>query len=104
MKWAALCAALFASSLAWGDPPKEKAAPKKELTCGAQKCGADEYCDDRYKGHATDDKGRPLKQKQCMPLPEECRAKPTCACVKKHVSFRRCSDQGGRVSMDDYPI
>jgi hypothetical protein len=98
MKWAALCAALLASSLARGEPPK------RELACGAQKCGADEYCDDRYKGHATDEKGRPLKQKQCMPLPAECRARPTCACVKKHVSFRRCSDQGGRVSVDDYPI
>lgn len=102
MKRAAWCAVLFASSLAWGEPPK--AAPVKELTCGAQKCGADQFCEDRYKGHATDAKGRPLKHKQCMPLPAECRAKPTCECVKKHVSFKRCSDEGGRVTLDDYPM
>lgn len=100
MRRALLCAALVASPLAWSDPPK---APAKELTCGAQQCGANEFCEDRYKGHATDAKGRPLKHKQCMPLPAECRAAPTCACVKKHVSFRHCSDEGGRVTLDDYP-
>jgi hypothetical protein len=72
-------------------------------TCGSETCAPDQLCEDLYKGHAADARGRPLQRKKCMPLPESCKAKPTCACVTKQVASTHCTDEGGRVSLDDYP-
>ncbi len=73
------------------------------LACGASECGADEYCDERFKGHARDRNGRALQRKKCLPLPEPCRAAPTCECVTQHVSATGCTEKDGRVHTSDYP-
>jgi hypothetical protein len=72
-------------------------------TCGSEICGLDQLCEDLYKGHDADARGRPLHRKKCMPLPDACKAKPTCACVTKHVASTHCTDEGGRVYVNDYP-
>src|SRR6185369_13824941 len=61
-------------------------------TCGSETCTPDQFCEDLYKGHAADARGRPLDRKKCMPLPESCKAKPTCACVTKQVASTHCTD------------
>jgi hypothetical protein len=73
-------------------------------TCGSETCAPDQFCEDLYKGHAADARGRPLDRKKCMPLPESCKAKPTCACVTKQVASTHCTDDGGRVNLNDYPV
>jgi hypothetical protein len=73
-------------------------------TCGSETCTPDQFCEDLYKGHAADARGRPLDRKKCMPLPESCKAKPTCACVTKQVASTHCTDDGGRVNLNDYPV
>ena len=82
--------------------PNSDAAPKR-LRCGAAVCGALEFCEERFKGHAADEQGRPLQRKKCMPLPAKCRTTPTCACVTQHVSATHCVDKPGGVHLDDYP-
>lgn len=72
-------------------------------SCGSEICAADQFCEDLYKGHSLDARGRPIERKKCMPLPENCRAKPTCACVTKQVASTHCSDEGGHVYVNDYP-
>jgi hypothetical protein len=72
-------------------------------TCGSETCELDQFCEDLYKGHDADARGRPLNRKKCMPLPDPCKAKPTCACVTKHVASTHCTDEGGRVYLNDYP-
>lgn len=83
--------------------PAADAATAKPFTCGAASCGAGEMCEDRFKGHDIDDQGRPLERKKCMPLPDACRAEPTCDCVVHHVSATHCADDGAQVRIDDYP-
>lgn len=83
--------------------PPAAAPPARGPACGLAACAAGEFCEDLFKGHRVDDRGRPLERKKCVPLPEECRAAPTCACVRKHVHATRCSDSGGLVTLDDYP-
>ncbi len=73
------------------------------LQCGAAECGADEYCDERFKGHASDEQGRPLQRMKCLSLPEACRAERTCACVTQYVSATGCTDDDGRIRTNDYP-
>jgi hypothetical protein len=63
----------------------------------------DQLCEDLYKGHALDARGRPLDRKKCMPLPDSCKAKPTCACVTKQVASTHCTDEAGHVYVNDYP-
>lgn len=82
------------------DPADPDDAPG---ACGAEICTPDQFCEDLYKGHALDARGRPLDRKKCMPLPESCKAKPTCACVTKQVASTHCTDAGGRVYVNDYP-
>jgi hypothetical protein len=72
-------------------------------TCGSQVCGADQLCEDLYKGHAVDARGRPLDRKKCVPLPEACKATPTCACVTQQLASTHCTDAGGHVYVNDYP-
>src|SRR5688572_268366 len=72
-------------------------------TCGSEICGLDQFCEDLYKGHDADARGRPLNRKKCMPLPESCKARPTCACVTQLVASTHCTDEGGRVYVNDYP-
>lgn len=72
-------------------------------TCGSVTCELDQFCEDLFKGHALDARGRPLDRKKCMPLPDSCKAKPTCACVTKQVASTHCTDAGGRVYVNDYP-
>lgn len=81
--------------------PADAAVPA--LDCGGAACAADQFCEERFKGHATDEQGRPLQHAQCMPVPDECRATPTCACITQRVSATHCDDSGGRVHLDDYP-
>ena len=71
--------------------------------CGTQVCTPDQFCEDLYKGHALDARGRPLDRKKCMPLPDSCKPKPTCACVTRQVASSHCTDDGGRVYVNDYP-
>ena len=60
-------------------------------------------CEDSFKGHSTDDEGRPLDQILCVPLPPPCRETPTCACVTQIASATHCTDDAGQVRIDDYP-
>jgi hypothetical protein len=73
-------------------------------TCGSEICASGQFCEDLYKGHSLDARGRPLDRKKCMPLPETCKAKPTCACVTKQVASTHCTDEGGHVYVNDYPV
>jgi hypothetical protein len=73
-------------------------------TCGTQVCAADQFCEDLYRGHALDARGRPLDRKKCVPLPDGCKAKPTCACVTRQVASAHCTDEGGHVYINDYPV
>jgi hypothetical protein len=79
--------------------PLDAAQPR----CGRAACGAGEFCEERFKGHDLDAKGRPLHQKKCMPLPARCRDKPTCACVTTYVAATHCDETGGLVHTSDYP-
>lgn len=79
--------------------PRGAGAP----ACGGQRCTATQFCEDRYKGHAVDDEGRPLARKRCMPLPRACRDAPSCACVRRTIAATRCRMIGGQVFLDDYP-
>jgi hypothetical protein len=72
--------------------------------CGMQVCTSDQFCEDLYKGHALDARGRPLDRKKCVPLPDSCKAKPTCACVTKQVASTHCTAEGGHVYINDYPV
>ena len=72
-------------------------------TCGSEVCALDQFCEDLYKGHALDARGRPLQRQKCMPIPESCKALPTCACVTKHVAATHCKEDVGRVYVNDYP-
>ena len=82
------------------DPADPDDAPG---SCGSEICAADQFCEDLYKGHAVDARGRPIDRKKCMPLPETCKAKPACACVTKQVASTHCTDDGGHVYVNDYP-
>jgi hypothetical protein len=64
----------------------------------------DQSCEDLYKGHALDARGRPLDRKKCMPLPDSCKAQPTCTCVTKQVASTHCTDESGHVYVNDYPV
>gem|GEM_PF-6460874 len=77
--------------------------PSAARPCGDAVCPVGQFCETRFKGHSVDDEGRPLERTKCMPLPAPCRAKPSCVCVKKHVSLTRCSETGGRIYTSDYP-
>jgi hypothetical protein len=72
--------------------------------CGTQICAPDQFCEDLYKGHALDARGRPLDRKKCLPLPDRCKATPTCACVTQQVASTHCTDDGGHVYVNDYPV
>lgn len=72
-------------------------------SCGSEICAPDQFCEDLYKGHALDARGRPIDRKKCMPLPESCKSKPTCACVTKQVASTHCTDEAGHVYVNDYP-
>ena len=72
-------------------------------TCGTRVCTSDELCEDLYKGHALDARGRPIDRKKCVPIPASCKAEPTCACITKQVASTHCKDDGGPVYLDDYP-
>ena len=88
---------------------EEFTPPANIFRCGAETCGLDSYCEERYKGHSVDEKWRPLHQNKCMPLPAACRSAPTCTCLKKASrraeigSFKHCIDRGGHLHVDDYP-
>lgn len=86
--------------------PATSAASEDEApgSCGAQVCTADQFCEDLYKGHALDARGRPIDRKKCMPLPDSCKAKPSCTCVAPQVASTHCSDEGGHVYINDYPV
>jgi hypothetical protein len=73
-------------------------------TCGTQVCASDQFCEDLYKGHALDARGRPTDRKKCMPLPDSCKAKPSCACVTPQMASTHCTDDGGHVYVSDYPV
>jgi hypothetical protein len=73
------------------------------FTCGGAVCADDQMCEDSFKGHATDDEGRPLDQILCVPLPPACREARTCACVTAIASATHCTDHAGQVRIDDYP-
>jgi len=79
-------------------PPSKTATFK----CGGNTCVAGQFCEERRKGHAVDDRGRPLQKKKCMALPKPCVAAPSCACVKAHISFKHCRVDAGNVFTDDY--
>ena len=72
-------------------------------SCGGETCRPGQFCEDRYKGHAIDDEGRPLDQIKCVPLPKQCRKDATCSCVTKHLATTSCTDTGGLVRTGDYP-
>lgn len=102
--------ALLAAACARSGPlPPPASAPPATVPaaqappCGRRSCTAGEFCEERFKGHAQDEMGRPLEREKCMPLPDACRDDRSCACVTRHVSARRCTDEGGRVRLDDYP-
>ena len=86
-------------------PAPSSASPDEEApgTCGSETCALDQFCEDLYKGHDADARGRPLNRKKCMPLPDPCKVNLTCACVTKHVASTHCTDEGGRVYVNDYP-
>lgn len=84
-------------------PDDAPATPAEQLRCGGASCADGEFCEERYKGHRIDDQGRPLERKKCMPLPAPCRSRPSCDCVREHVSFKHCREQNGRIHTDDYP-
>jgi hypothetical protein len=88
-----------ASPTAAASDPDEEAPG----TCGSEICALDQFCEDLYKGHDADARGRPLNRKKCMPLPDACKVKLTCACVTQHVASTHCTDEGGRVYVNDYP-
>jgi hypothetical protein len=94
-----------ASPPAQGSATPASADPDEEApgTCGSETCALDQFCEDLYKGHDADARGRPLNRKKCMPLPDACKAKPTCACVAQQVASTHCTDEGGRVYVNDYP-
>jgi hypothetical protein len=94
---AAACHRDAASPPAAPAPPAPPAQP-----CGSRTCAADELCEDLYKGHRVDAEGRPLDHVQCVPLPDACRAAPTCACVTRYLAATHCDD-GVPVRIDDYP-
>ncbi len=71
--------------------------------CGSVVCAPGQFCEDLYKGHALDVRGRPLDRKKCVPLPDSCKATPTCACVTKQIASTHCTDDGGHVYVNDYP-
>lgn len=71
--------------------------------CGGTVCPDNHFCETRFKGHRLSSDGRPLERTKCMALPTQCRANPTCACVKKSISFTRCTEADGLVSTSDYP-
>jgi hypothetical protein len=103
-------AASASTSSATSPPVQGSAAPasadgddEAPGTCGSEICALDQFCEDLYKGHDADARGRPLHRKKCMPLPDSCKAKPTCACVTKQVASTHCTDEGGRVYVNDYP-
>ncbi|MFO0575138.1 MAG: hypothetical protein U1A78_14205 [Polyangia bacterium] len=79
----------------------EQPAPPRP--CGSRACGADELCADRRKGHRVDEQGRPLEHRACEPIPRECRADRSCACVRRHTAASRCDVTDGRIEIDDYP-
>jgi len=90
-----------AASQAPAPDPDDESAPG---VCGSETCALDQFCEDLYKGHDSDVRGRPLHHRKCMPLPEPCRAAPSCACVTKQVAATHCSEKSGRVYLDDYPV
>lgn len=92
----------------------DKAAPRYDVLratveqpapapCGLAPCGPDELCADRRKGHRVDDEGRPLEHRKCEPIPKECLADRSCACLKRHTAVSRCDLSDGRIEIDDYP-
>ena len=106
----AVAASPSASPAVPASPPPQGAAPasadpdeEAPGSCGSEICALDQFCEDLYKGHDADARGRPLNRKKCMPLPDACRANLTCACVTKHVASTHCTDDGGRVYVNDYP-
>ena len=101
-----LLALLLASSLtacALRETPSVVPLTDLSGSCGGKNCAVGEFCEDRFKGHAVDDQGRPLDRQKCIPLPDKCRIKPSCECVTRHVAAKRCSDENGRVRLNDYP-
>jgi hypothetical protein len=78
------------------------AAATKPFQCGGAMCTAGQFCEERSKGHAVDDQGRPLQKKKCMTLPAPCGATATCDCVTKHIAATHCRATDGQVYTDDY--
>lgn len=84
--------------------PAPSPAPSTDPpSCGAATCTSAEFCENLYKGHATDDEGRPLEHYRCVALPDACRAAPACACVTATVASTHCKVDRGLVMVDDYP-
>lgn len=79
------------------------AADAGPFTCGDATCKVGELCEAISPGVPTPDGGTPKDSTSCIPLPADCVATPTCACVKAKIGAScasdRCTDDGGRVQL-----